>query len=74
MHAKIITVDIGSNGHGFEETNEQLVNLLIVELLQDLRAESEVLSHGARLVISTQHDNVTRVVELETEEEDADFK
>ena len=74
MHAKVVAIDIGCDGHGFEQADEQLVDLLIVELLQDLRPEREVFSHGTRLVIASEHDDVARVVELEAEEEDGDFE
>ena len=74
MHAEIVTVDIGGDWHSFKASNEELVDLLIVELLQDLRSEREVLSHGTRLVVASEHDDVARVVELEAEEEDGDFE
>ena len=74
MHAKVVTIDISGDGHGLEALDEQLVDLFVVELLEDLGAEGEMLSHGSRLVIASKHDNVTWVVQLEAEEEDADFK
>ena len=74
MHAKVVTIDISGDGHGLEALDEQLVDLFVVELLKDLGAEGEMLSHGSRLVIASKHDNVTWVVQLEAEKEDADFK
>ena len=74
MHAKVVAIDIGCDGHGLEQADEELVDLLIVELLQDLRPEREVLSHGTRLVVASEHDDVAWVVELEAEEEDGDFE
>lgn len=74
VHAKVVPVDIGSDGHGFEALDEKLVDLLIVELLKDFRPESEMLRHRARLVVAAEHDDLAGIVELEAEEEDADFK
>ena len=71
MHAKVVTIDVCGDGHGFEEANKELVDFLVVELLQDLLPEREMLSHGARLVIAAQHDHISRVVELQAEEKDA---
>ena len=45
MHAKVVSIDVGSDGHGLETANKLLVNLLIVKLLKDFRAERKVLSH-----------------------------
>ena len=64
MHAKVVSIDVGSDGHGLEAANKALVNFLVVELLKDFRAEGEVFRHCARLVISAKHDNVARIVEL----------
>ena len=74
MHAKVVAIDIGCDGHGLEQADEELVDLLIVELLQDLRSECKVLSHSTRLVVTSEHDNVAWEVELEAEEEDGDFE
>ena len=74
MHAKIVSIDIRSDRHGFEQFDEEFIDLFIMELLQDLRSESEVLRHSTRLVISAKHDHITRIIQLQTEEENADFK
>ena len=47
MHAKVVPIDICSDGHGFKQANEKLVNFLVMELLQYLLPEREVLGHGA---------------------------
>ena len=73
MHAKIITINVGCDGHRFEALDEELIDFLIVELLQDFRSECEVLCHGARLMITSQHHNLAWVVQLEAEEEDEDL-
>ena len=74
MHAKIVTVDISCDWHCLEALNEQLIDLLIVELLEDLRSEGEMLSHRTRLVVTAEHDDLARVVQLEAEEEDTDLQ
>ena len=74
MHAEIVSIDISSDWHGLETLNELLIDLLLFVLLEDLLSESEMLCHGAALVVTTQHDNGVGVVNLETEEEDAYFK
>ena len=73
MHAKIVTIDISSNWHCLEALDEQLVDLLVVELLEDLRSEGEMLSHRTRLVVTAEHDDLTGVVQLEAEEEHTDL-
>ena len=35
VHAKVVSVDVGGDGHGLEAGDEELVDLLIVELLKD---------------------------------------
>ena len=74
MHAKIISIDIRSDRHGFEALDEHFINLLIVELLKYFGPERKMFRHGARLMISSQHDNLAWIVKLEAEEEDADFE
>ena len=64
MHAKVVTIDVCGDGHGFEEANKELVDFLVVELLQDLLPEREMLSHGARLVIAAQQENFIRSLKL----------
>ena len=64
MHAEIVTVDIGGDWHSFKASNEELVDLLIMELLKDFGSECEVLSHSTRLVVATEHDYIARVVKL----------
>jgi len=74
MHAKVVTVDVGSNRHGFEAFNKEIVDMFVVELLQDLLTERKVLRHGSRLVIATQHHHIFWEVDLEAEEEDTNFE
>jgi len=64
VHAKVVSIDVSGDGHGFEATDEELVNFFVVELLKDFRAEGEVFRHCARLVISAKHDNVAGIVQL----------
>lgn len=45
VHTKIVTVDVGRDGHGLEGVNELLVDVLLSELLEDLTPEGEMLSH-----------------------------
>jgi len=62
MHAQIVTVDVGRDGHGLESVNEFLVDVLLSELLEDLTPEGEVLSHCSRFVVATQHNHCFREV------------
>ena len=64
MHAKVVTIDVCGDGHGFEKANKELVDLLVMELLKDFGSECEVLSHSSRLVVATEHYYVARVVKL----------
>ena len=64
MHAKIVSVDIGRDWHGLEAADESLVDVLIVELLKDLRSEREVLCHSSGLVVTSEHNDVLGVVQL----------
>ena len=45
-----------------------------MELLEDLGPEGKVLRHGTRLMITSQHIHVAREVDLQAEEEHADFE
>ena len=74
MHAKVITVDVSSDRHRFEALDEEVVDVLIMELLKDFRPEGEVLCHGTRLVVSSEHYHVAWEVYLQAEEEDTDFE
>ena len=64
MHAEVVSINVGSDGHGLEAADEALVDFLVVELLEDLGAEGEVFRHCARLVISAEHDNIAGIVQL----------
>jgi len=74
VHAKVVTVDVGGDGHRLEALDEHVVDLLVLELLEDLGAESEMLGHRSRLVVASQHGHVSREVDLEAKEEDADLE
>lgn len=74
MHAKVVSIDIGGDGHGFEAADESLVDVLIVEFLKDLRSEREVLCHSSGLVVTSEHNDVLGVVQFEAEKENAHFK
>ncbi len=66
MHAKVVAIDIGTDGHSLEAFDELLVYfLIVVEFLQDFLSECKVLGHGSRLVIAAEHDHITGEVELE---------
>ena len=67
MHAKVVTIDVGSDGHAFKNVDKHLVNFLLLELLQNLVAESEMLSHGTALVVAAEHDHLLGEVQLESE-------
>ena len=45
MHAQVVAVDVGRDGHGLEGVNEFLVDVLLSKLLEDLTPEGEMLSH-----------------------------
>lgn len=63
MHAKIVSVNIRSDRQCFEGVDKELINFFF-ELLEHFEPEGEVLSHGTALVISSEHDNALRVVDL----------
>ena len=74
MHAKVVTIDVCGDGHGFEKANKELVDLLVVELLKYFGSESEMLCHGTRLMVAPEHDHLSRVVQLQAEQKHADFQ
>jgi len=70
MHAKIVAIDISSNGHGFKCVDKHFVDLFVLKLLENFLAEREMLSHGSAFVVASEHDNCFGVVELKREQED----
>ena len=64
MHAQVVTVDIGGDGHGFERVDELFIDVLLLEFLEDFASEGKVLSHGSGLVVAAQHDHLFREVKL----------
>ena len=65
MHAEVVSVDIGCQGHGLKGVNKQFVEFFVTEFMKDFSSKCEMLSHGAAFVISTQHDDIFRVVNLQ---------
>jgi len=63
MHAQIVTIYICGNREGFKRVNKELVDLLF-KLLQNLVSKSEVFSHGATLVVASEHKDALWVVQL----------
>ena len=63
MHAQVVSINVSSDRQCFEGVDEELINFFF-ELLEDFEPKGEVLSHGTALVISSEHDDALRVVEL----------
>ena len=72
MHRQILLGDVAGDGHRVEDVHEQIVHFG-VEALHDFVAERERFCHVARLVIATEQDYILWEVQLDREEEQADF-
>jgi len=72
MHSQILLRDVAADWHCIENLHEQVVDFDI-EALHDLVPKSESFGHVSRLVIASQHDDVSWEVLLDGEEQNADL-
>lgn len=72
MHGQVFTGDIARDGHRIENFHEQVIDFSI-EALQDFVAEGESFGHVSRLVIASQHHDVSGEVLLNGKEKNADL-
>ena len=72
MHRQVLLADRARDGHRIENFHEQVIDFNI-EALQDFVAEGESFGHVSRLVIASQHDDVSWEVLLDGEEQNADL-
>ena len=68
VHGEVLSSNCTRDGHRVKDLHEQIIDFNI-EALQDLIAESKRFSHVARLMISSQEDDIAREVELDGEKE-----
>ena len=62
MHADVLFVYGGTKGHGLEALQKHVVQALVSVLLLHIVSESEVLSHRSAFVVTSQQNDVFRVV------------
>ena len=70
VHGEVLFADVAGNWHCIKDFHKEIV-YLNVKALQDFIPEGERFSHIARLVISTEKDDVSWEVELDCEQKDA---
>jgi hypothetical protein len=63
MHAKIVSIYVGSDWQRIEGLNEKLVDLLF-ELLKDFQPKSKVFRHRTTFMIASDHDDALWIVQL----------
>ena len=68
MDAEVGLVDHASQRKTIEELHEEVVNLLVVDI-QTLDLEVVLLSHGPRLVVSSEEVDACRVLDLDGHQE-----
>ena len=72
MHCQIFLRYVAADRHVIKNVHEKLIDLKI-KALQNLISEREGLSHIARLVVTSQHDNVAREILFDCEKKNANL-
>ena len=72
MHGQVFTGNVTRDGHRIKNFHEQVIDFTI-EALQDFVAEGESFGHVSRLVIASQHHDVSGEVLLDGKEKNADL-